>query len=187
MIHLTLHTLGLTEALLEEALTQAAAAFSKMVNDTIVVRQFTFQQFHFDSLSLAWIGAEQGSYVLNTQIKGDLKGDSYLLFASKEVVKVFHVIQTSEATVVTQALTEFQKALLLEIDNVFTAALVTPLANHSGVFTYGDVPYLHYVAEGQPLIRLDPVFFNTSVVTQIYAELRSATTGLTAAFVCFFP
>lgn len=69
--------------------------------------------------------------ILTTDIKGQIKGKSYLLLDNQEVeALVKHC----------KAPNNLKEAFLLEVDNMLAAAVITVFSNYCNLKIYGDVP-----------------------------------------------
>ena len=96
-------------------------------------------------------------HLLTTEIIGDLSGKSFLCFQESEVQTLVKVcLPTLRQGTATPSLTE---AMLLELDNMLSANVVTHISNYLNVQIYGDVPK-HTIVEAEEVERLiekDPI------------------------------
>lgn len=81
-------------------------------------------------------------YVLTTEIKGDLKGICYLIFSEDEVQKILGVSLPKSILDDAEKLAVMSDAILLEMDNIIVASVVTQFSNSFQYKMYGDVPRL---------------------------------------------
>ena len=81
-------------------------------------------------------------YVLTTEIKGDLKGICYLIFSEEEVKKILGVSLPKSILENPEKLAVMSDAILLEMDNIIVAAVVTQFSNAFNYKMHGDVPRL---------------------------------------------
>ncbi len=84
------------------------------------------------------IHSDEELYVLVTEIKGEIPAESFLVFTpsnAKEIAKFM-----LPADVASQD--EMIEAVLLEIDNILTASVVTQFSNFFNRKIFGDVPNL---------------------------------------------
>lgn len=106
------------------------------------------EDFKFNGLSaldLAVADTDQ-VYVLTTTLEGEMNGVAYLLVTKNEVEALMKAYYPGK---------EFDEAkyekksnnLLLEMDNIITASVVTQLANHFKYKTYGGVPQLQIISK----------------------------------------
>jgi chemotaxis protein CheY-P-specific phosphatase CheC len=119
---------------------KAANSFSQMINrpislahsNTIViqnVKEFTY------------VSEEEGKLmVLTTGMIGELRGKSFLILSEQEQKEICHAVSPGKPLSV-----EYQEALLLEIDNIVSASVISQIANDFNIQVYGDVPVLKFV------------------------------------------
>src|SRR5690242_12817710 len=95
----------------------AAASFSKMINDTCVYNP-SYEGFH--QISTGLISAintnslNNSDILITTELLGDVTGKSYLILTSREfdeLTKGFHV--------------DFKIEFLKELDNILSASVIT--------------------------------------------------------------
>jgi chemotaxis protein CheY-P-specific phosphatase CheC len=127
------------EALMKKALDNSAQAFSVMIKKKIDhhfhIQRFSANEELEDILSVY----HDGQYtVLETKVLGDLKGVCYLMME-----------KTTSSQIAELTIPEFLKgkadasmadAMLLELDNVLSAATITVFSNQTKKATYGGVP-----------------------------------------------
>lgn len=78
------------------------------------------------------------NFVLISELKGDIKGKCYLIFTHEEATKLFKNCLTDEY--VTND--SMQNAILMELDNILTAAVVTVFSDKLKINSYAYVPKL---------------------------------------------
>jgi chemotaxis protein CheY-P-specific phosphatase CheC len=75
--------------------------------------------------------------VLTTGMIGEMRGKSFLILSEDEQKEICQAVSPSQTLSV-----EYQQALLLEIDNIVSASVISQLANDFNLQIYGDVPML---------------------------------------------
>lgn len=78
--------------------------------------------------------------LLKTELMGDLSGISYLYMSEQQAKVVFDRCLPEWDGTNPEARKEMEKAILMEIDNMLAASVVTKLSNLLGVTLYGGVP-----------------------------------------------
>lgn len=87
------------------------------------------------------LSGEQGQLIiLTTEIIGGLSGRSYLILSEQEQAEICACVSPSRP--VDQ---KFREALLMEIDNIVSACVISQLANQLSIEVYGDVPHVQYI------------------------------------------
>ena len=125
---------------------KASAAFSKLINRRV--------SFDLNSVSLIRHVSdpslrahnEQEAVVLTTDIIGELSGRSYLILDQREMKVVCDAVNPKLSE-------HIREALLLEIDNIISASVISEIANALGIEIYGDVPALQF-AQGNAITAL---------------------------------
>lgn len=80
---------------------------------------------------------------LSTQLRGEMEGYCYLIFNETEVDKLAKISLPESVIGNPEQYPEMRKAILLEADNIITAAVVTQFSNLLGKNMHGYVPFHH--------------------------------------------
>lgn len=127
--------------LMNIGLGNGADAFSGTIGGMVLLKPLTFnyrsnpQHFRFPKLTA------DKSLVLTTEIKGDLPGVSFLVIDSESIDELGdRALPPSMRNLPPEHLPEMRKEMLLELDNIVTAAVVTRLADLLSVNIHGSVP-----------------------------------------------
>lgn len=185
-MRLTDYELDITRELINIALSNAADAFSKMAGERVLVNQFhlTLGSPHVEPVLPQ--GFQEPLHVLTTDVKGSLEGKSYLIFDGADTQQIFKIFASTQAASTGSTLSELEQALLLELDNILSAAVITQLSNFLDVFIYGDVPGLRTLSPAETLERFKEETGHFDVVFHINARFKSYRTNLQPAFVWLF-
>lgn len=131
---------------------RAAKSFSKIIG--VEVKNLSIEALNQDVEKVFPFSINEGAalHVLTTRIIGELAGKSYLIFNEQDREELFKV--TKSQLVLTEVLKD---ALLLEVDNILSASVISELSNALKVEIYGDVPALNKIhgKEFQSLIKKD--------------------------------
>ena len=85
-------------------------------------------------------------HMIKTELKGELKGISHLIFSEEEVSKIYKACLPGSVIESNSPESEMMKlGFLTEIDNMVAAAVITELANVLNVEIYGHVPSLQII------------------------------------------
>ena len=87
---------------------------------------------------------EVSSYLISTELIGDLQGISYLHFTQNDVDKLMDSIYANKEFDEDKYVKK-SEGLVKEIANIITAAAMSQFANHFRYTTYGDVPRLEII------------------------------------------
>lgn len=86
---------------------------------------------------------------LKTEIKGEFDGNCYLLFTEEDKEKILELTLPNNILSDETKKQEFGNAILLEIDNILTASVVTQFSNILKFKMYGYVPQIKIVQSNE--------------------------------------
>ncbi len=185
-MRLSEYELDITKELISIALANAADAFSKMAGEKVLVQQFDLTIGTPGARAVLPEGFEAALHVLTTEVKGNLEGKSYLVFNQSDTKRICQVFAPGQATYTGEGLGELEEALLLELDNILSAAVITQLSNFLDTFIYGGVPGLRTLSHGEALTRFGAETEHFDVVFHIHARFKSYRTNLQPSFIWYF-
>ncbi len=143
------------------SLSKAADSLSFFVGSKILIKDLQLSvvdNISADDLKHHFAQAEA---ILETRLKGEYSGLTYLLFSEEDVKNFFKVAHPINPDSTLED--ELSKELLLEADNILTASVVSALADILKNFIYGDVPKFYSPGDKE-------------LVDQISEELAGLTT-----------
>jgi chemotaxis protein CheY-P-specific phosphatase CheC len=121
---------------MNEGLKRAAASFSKLINKNVKISNSQSILVRHDD-DFSYISEEQGDlHILITHIIGEISGKSFLIFNQDESTEIFKAIGSNGKD------DQLNEALLLEVDNILSASVISELSNSLDLEIYGDVPQL---------------------------------------------
>ncbi len=130
--------------LIFEGLSMAKASMEMILQSPISIEQIEYGTSDMDINRFG--GDESEVHVIKTELMGELKGTSHLIFSEKEVQKLYesslpkNIVEddSKESTIM-------KLGFLTEIDNMVSAAVITEFSNFLGVEIYGNVPSLKVI------------------------------------------
>jgi chemotaxis protein CheY-P-specific phosphatase CheC len=166
--------LDITKEIINISLSKAADSLSFFIKEKVLIK---IQDIKVNAESLAPIskkGNIEKSYLLTTNIKGDILGKAYLVFNEKEVEKLVDNNLPESIKIDPVAKASMTDAILLEIDNIITAAVITQFANILQCKLYGDVPHLDILSQDDlnPFLNnsntdhFNVIYFNSHFITK---------------------
>lgn len=119
---------------------KASASFSMMTKGTV-----SFTNLHADFqllknppvLNQGIAKAIEPSWLITTEVFGEVSGKSYLLLSEKEFETLMNLVHGLKKSSINLEI-EFIK----ELDNILSASVVTQLSNEFKLKMYGDIPNL---------------------------------------------
>lgn len=82
-------------------------------------------------------------YALSTEIKGTVGGICYLVFSEEESAEICKVALSPKILEDPIKVTQFKEPLLMEVDNILSASVITQFADQLKIQVHGDTPFLH--------------------------------------------
>lgn len=144
------------------------------------------EDFNFKGLSELDLDIDETEnvYVLTTSLEGEMKGIAYLLLTHNEVVALMDACYPGKDF--DEAKYEKKsKNLLLEMDNIITASVVSQMANHFKYRTYGGVPNLDTVSKSSLEDMISSSKKEHEFVIDFKAKLNAKGVDVGADFIWF--
>lgn len=119
--------------------TNAAQSFSGIAQQQVTIQTSTLEIATESSDQLGLV-KEGNLRLVTTEIMGELKGKSYLLLDESECEAIYQTCLPPGGSA--ESRKAMEEAVIKEIDNIISAAVITEFSNHLQVSIFGDVPYL---------------------------------------------
>ncbi len=135
--------LNLMDKLMSRAYDSSARSFEKIARSPIYVKNSELkvtQMYDYNTIRNI-ICKNNKSVMVKTEIIGELGGASFLLLSDVECKKIYEASLMKGYTYGSSP--EIETAMITELDNILSAAVITEFANFLQVSLYGDVP--HYL------------------------------------------
>lgn len=116
---------------------KASQSFSSLSGEQVSIKNFELFFGEAPDLLQKIIKTKNPS-VLITDIIGEAKGRSYLVFSEKDAQVVPDMLIQKMKSL--QSNPDFAEIILKEVDNMVSAAVITELSNQLDLKIYGDVP-----------------------------------------------
>ncbi len=127
--------------LIFDGLSMAKASMEQILQSPISIEQIDYVNAELDINRFG--GPDQDVHLIKTELMGELKGTSHLIFSQKEVSKLYesclpkNVVEDDSNESMIMKL-----GFLTEIDNMVSAAVITEFSNSLDLEIYGNVPSL---------------------------------------------
>lgn len=126
-------------------------------------------------------------HLIKTELKGEMKGISHLIFSEEEVAKVYKaclpesILESDSADSIMM-----KRGFLTEIDNMVAAAVITEFANFLEVEIYGNVPELKVMSSSEvdEYIQKDALAFDS--IIRFKANFQSEELEISPDFIWIF-
>lgn len=165
--------LDITKEIINIGLSKAADSLSFFTKEKVLIKLFDLQVNSETFTSFSLDNKKSKSYLLTTIIRGDINGKAYLIFNESEVEKIIDVNLPDTIKNNPREKANMTDAVLLEIDNIITASVITQFANILQCKLYGDVPQLTILPENginqflnqENSYDLNVIYFNSRFIT----------------------
>lgn len=128
----------LTGNLIQRGYEKAAASLSALISQQVVMKKSLVQISNSPEQALELLESKEKKTILVTELMGDIKGESYLIFSEEERKKVCELCgkMFSASSQVPEEM------ILQEVDNIVSASMITEFSNALDLSMYGNVPKL---------------------------------------------
>lgn len=124
--------------IISDALSKAAESFSKIAHEKVEISVPSFELVqHIDDF-ITKITADDIDVMVQSEINGDLYGQTILLFSYAHIESLEKVCFDFEIPKANKE--EIRNSFLLEVSNILTGSIVTEFANTLHLNLYGSVP-----------------------------------------------
>lgn len=183
---LNIGELDLAKEIINIALAKAADSLSFFIkNKKILLKVCSVSFEKYTEASNVCTKQAPSVIVLKTEIKGNLNGNCYLFFSEEEQEKITSIVSPGIENLSSEAKTEMEKAILMEIDNIVTASVVTQFSNLLNLKIYGYIPLYHKLKADELIdfIKNDNKDFKS--ILKIKTELYDSEFDINPEFVWF--
>jgi chemotaxis protein CheY-P-specific phosphatase CheC len=149
MVNLTELELSTAKEVINIGLSKAADSLSFFMREKILIRSIDFEIKELSSITNVPSTRSEKCYVLVTEVIGELQGICYLIFSEEEAERIFKISLPESILNDSQKMEAMAPAILLEIDNIVSAAVITQFSNLLKYKMYGGVPDLKIMAPGE--------------------------------------
>jgi chemotaxis protein CheY-P-specific phosphatase CheC len=126
----------ITQEVIQIGLAKAADTLSFFVKEKVLLQ---LNEVKVNDGSATWPSPKMGTaqnYVIRTELRGDIMGVAYLVFDEQEAQQLANIQAWGRVQ------EEMKEALLMEVGNILTAAVITQFANILQRNMHGHVPEL---------------------------------------------
>lgn len=128
--------------LIFDGLSMAKASMEQILQSPISIKKIDYD--NPVRVHRFYDGEAGNVHLIKTELMGELKGTSHLIFSEAEVTKLYKACLPDHVTFDNSNESQLMKlGFLTEIDNMVAAAVITEFSNFLDVEIYGMVPSLH--------------------------------------------
>ena len=143
--NLTPHEIDVAKKIISTGLVKSAESLSFFMNETITLKDFDAEkQFYQPPLELIK-KSESNIQLLTTKVIGEMKGICCLIFSEEEANHLRSAALPPEILNSPEMMAEMSDGIMLEVDNIISASVITQFSNLLKVKIHGGVPNLKKV------------------------------------------
>jgi chemotaxis protein CheY-P-specific phosphatase CheC len=145
MKDLTPNEIDVAKRIISAGLVKSAESLSFFMNETITLKDFDAEK-HLDNPPLE-LGKkdENNIHLLTTKVIGEMKGICCLIFSEEEADHLRKAALPQEILDSPEMMEEMSDGIMLEVDNIISASVITQFSNLLKVKIHGGVPNLKKV------------------------------------------
>jgi len=172
--------------IISAGLVKAAESLSFFMNETITLNELDQE----DSLSVNTIEIEKKNqsniHLMITKVIGELKGVCCLIFSEEEADQLRNTALPPEVLNSPEMMAEMSDGIMLEVDNIISASVITQFSNMLKVKIYGGVPELRKVNSTELESYLQEEINNEMYLVSFRTKFKSSHVSFAPEFIWLF-
>jgi chemotaxis protein CheY-P-specific phosphatase CheC len=186
MEHLNNTELYAAKSIINQGLSKAAQSLSFFMKEEIRFKELSFsinkikKEIDFTSKF------GENIHLLITNVIGELKGVCCLIFSEEEADKLRHTALPKEIIENPVLMAEMSDAIMLEVDNIISASVITQFSNLLNHKIYGGVPELKKLSFQQLSEYVSSNFMQELYIINFKTQFTSSELNFNPEFVWLF-
>lgn len=172
--------------IISAGLVKAAESLSFFMNETITLNEFDQEE----SLSVNAIEIEKKNqsniHLMITKVIGELNGVCCLIFSEEEADQLRNTALPPEVLNSPEMMAEMGDGIMLEVDNIISASVITQFSNLLKVKIYGGVPALRKVDSTELEKYLQEEINNEMYLVSFKTKFKSSHVSFAPEFIWLF-
>ena len=172
--------------IISAGLVKAAESLSFFMNETITLNAFDQEE----SLSVNAIEIEKKNqsniHLMITKVIGELNGVCCLIFSEEEADQLRNTALPPEVLNSPEMMAEMSDGIMLEVDNIISASVITQFSNLLKVKIYGGVPALRKVDSTELEKYLQEEINNQMYLVSFKTKFKSSHVSFAPEFIWLF-
>lgn len=172
--------------IISAGLVKAAESLSFFMNETITLNEFDQEE----SLSVNAIEIEKKNqsniHLMITKVIGELNGVCCLIFSEEEADQLRNTALPPEVLNSPEMMAEMSDGIMLEVDNIISASVITQFSNLLKVKIYGGVPALRKVDSTELEKYLQEEINNELYLVSFKTKFKSSHVSFAPEFIWLF-
>jgi len=186
MVTLNQQEMEAARNIIAAGLVKAAESLSFFMNETITLNELDQE----DSLSVNAIEIEKKNqsniHLMITKVIGELNGVCCLIFSEEEANQLRNTALPPEVLNSPEMMAEMSDGIMLEVDNIISASVITQFSNMLKVKIYGGVPALRKVDSTELEKYLQEEKNNEMYLVSFKTKFKSSHVSFAPEFIWLF-
>jgi len=145
MKNLTSQEIDVAKTIISAGLVKSAESLSFFMNETITLKDFDAEK-HLNNPPLELSKKDESNiHLMTTKVIGEMKGICCLIFSEEEADHLRKAALPQEILDSPEMMEEMSDGIMLEVDNIISASVITQFSNLLKVKIHGGVPSLKKV------------------------------------------
>ncbi len=145
MKNLTSQEIEVAKTIISAGLVKSAESLSFFMNETITLKDFDAEK-HLNNPPLELSKKDESNiHLMTTKVIGEMKGICCLIFSEEEADHLRKAALPQEILDSPEMMEEMSDGIMLEVDNIISASVITQFSNLLKVKIHGGVPNLKKV------------------------------------------
>jgi len=170
--------------IISAGLVKAAESLSFFMNDTVTLKEIDDQGDDFP-LSLNK-KEDQNIHLLVTKVIGEIKGICWLIFSEEEADHLRSAALPAEILNSPEMMAEMSDGIMLEVDNIISASVITQFSNLLKIKIHGSIPHLEKVTYSEMEALVKDQIEKERFLINFKTSFESSKTNFNPEFVWLF-
>lgn len=177
------HTeLNAAQLIISQGFSKAAESLSFFMKEKICFSELSFSANKIEEQNAFTSKQGENIHLLTTSVIGELKGICFLIFSEEEANKLRQTALPKEILDNPVMMNEMSDAIMLEVDNIISASVITQFSNILKHKIYGGVPELKKLNSTQLSEYIHRSFEPNTYFINFKTQLSSASLNFNPEF-----
>jgi chemotaxis protein CheY-P-specific phosphatase CheC len=180
------HEIDVAKKIISAGLVKSAESLSFFMNETITLKDFDAEKnLNQPPLELGKKD-ETNIHLLTTKVIGEMKGICCLIFSEEEANHLRSAALPPEILNSPEMMAEMSDGIMLEVDNIISASVITQFSNLLKVKIHGGVPNLKKVSSSEMEEYISSEVDNELYLISFKTSFESSKASFNPEFVWLF-
>lgn len=172
--------------IISKGLVKSAESLSFFMNETITLKEFGDEEFLNQPPLELGKKNESNIHFLTTKVIGELKGVCCLIFSEEEANHLRSAALPPEILNSTEMMAEMSDGIMLEVDNIISASVITQFSNLLKVKIHGGVPDLKKITYDEMESIISDEISNELYLISFKTSFESSKASFNPEFIWLF-